>query len=544
MLFIQMRIHIAFLFIAYAIICESFAQDTVFVQKHSFQTPLRNIFLADQKIHAKTGDGVYVLNQDSWEKIDLELNKSFVFYNEGFFQSEFVPKEYLIDAKTMAHLIPQKSLINCTKVHLNNQLFLSVGGSLFEYEIRPFYKVQYPGISIRNVYIDDQIKVISTYSGIFVNDTLKAGFPPYSNGNFTKINGKYFLSTDDLFKVISNDSVLLLPTGQNIFAGHSRKLVEWNNKTFSLNTNSINELLDDFSLYPIHRGFEYSDLEVFDSSLVFSTYEGKVFSFDGIEVYELADVGARIREIFPGDDLIYLAADNGAFAINPKVADSLEKILDRSFCVDVEKDRFKNLWIATENGLFIIPKSSEKSIPLVSDVEFNRYGMTLYNDHIYAGSINGLYLIDIYDIEKNFLPLFLQKVEDQKILQRRSLIFQIVFFGILILFFGFLVFRKLYARRKINLHQKSRFYSLEQIQNDIIEHKLISVELLASFYETNTVQLNRQFKNFGITPGKFLKTVKISWANQLLKEGVELDEVARRVGYSSRLLKNEFGHKS
>jgi AraC-like DNA-binding protein len=73
---------------------------------------------------------------------------------------------------------------------------------------------------------------------------------------------------------------------------------------------------------------------------------------------------------------------------------------------------------------------------------------------------------------------------------------------------------------------------------------LISVDALALHYDTNTVQLNRQFKRFGTTPGKYLKKVKISWANRLLKDGVALDEVARRVGYSPKLLKQEFDQKS
>ncbi len=368
------------------------AQDTVFVQKHWFESPVRNVLKANEKIYAKTGDGLYALEKKGWKKVNLEFGKSFVFFNNGFYESEFVPEEYRKETMNLAYLIPQKSLVNCTIVEQNNHLFVSVGGSLFEYEIRPHFSILYPNTSVRHVYMDENMKVISTYSGIFVNDTLRQGFPPYSNGHFVQIKGQYYICTDELYRVISTDSVKLIISGQNVFAGHSRKLIEWQDKVFSLNTNSINELQVQYNLYPIHKGFDYSDLEVFDSLLYFSTYEGILFSYNGSNVRKIAEVGVRIRELFVGDNWLYLATDNGVLRIQSHPESKLTKIFGKPFCVDIEQDRFKNLWVATENGLFIIPKSTEDPVPIVTDVEFNRYAMTLYNDKIYAGSINGLYM--------------------------------------------------------------------------------------------------------------------------------------------------------
>jgi transcriptional regulator GlxA family with amidase domain len=39
-----------------------------------------------------------------------------------------------------------------------------------------------------------------------------------------------------------------------------------------------------------------------------------------------------------------------------------------------------------------------------------------------------------------------------------------------------------------------------------------TVEALAERYKTNAEQLNRIFKNFDTTPGKFMKTVKLDFA--------------------------------
>ncbi|SEJ21195.1 hypothetical protein SAMN05192553_102947 [Cyclobacterium xiamenense] len=521
-------------------------QDTVFVQKHWFDQPVKNIFLAENELHVKAGNDLFVLKNGKWERFNLKFEKNFVFYSNGFYQSEFLPDQFKESTESMAHLIPQKSLINCTMARKENQLFVAVGGSLFEYEIRPFFSIEYPNASIRHVYLDEEIKAVSTYSGIFINDTLRRNFPAYSNGHFVKINDQYYLCTDDLYQVTAVDSVKLIKSGQNIFAGHSRKLVEWNEKVYSLNTNSINELREDYSLYPIHKGFNFSDLEVFDSLLVFSTYEGKLFTYNGTEVKSLASVNSRIREIFIGDNWIYIAADNGVFKIRPDNSLELIRVSDLSNCVDIEQDRFKNLWIATENGLVILPKSSHKPVPLVSDVEFNRYAMTLYEDKIYAGSINGLYKIDIYTIERGFLPVYFQTVSDQNALFLKQSILVAFLIGFPAIFIIFWFYKRNIKNSKIEIpaKPKSNTLVLEQVKSDIIAHKLISVDALALHYDTNTVQLNRQFKRFGTTPGKYLKKVKISWANRLLKDGVALDEVARRVGYSPKLLKQEFDQKS
>jgi hypothetical protein len=531
------------------IICpfwQLYAQDTVFIQKHWFETPVRNVFKAEDKIYVKTGSSLYVLQNKKWKKLDLSFDRSFVFYLNGFYESEFIPNEYRKDAEAthIAHLIPQKSLVNCTMAEGNNRLFVTVGGSLFEYEIKPHFAIQYPNASIRHVYRDENIKVVSSYSGIFVNDTLRPAFPAYSNGHFVRIRGDYYICTDELFKVVSNDSVSLIKSGENIYAGHSRKLLEWNGQVFSLNTNSINILQEGYNLYPIHKGYDYSDLEVFDSLLYFSTYEGILFSFNGTEVKKLAEIGVRIRELFAGDSWLYLAADNGVFRIQSHRQSKLTKIFHKPFCVDIEQDRFKNLWVATENGLFVIPKSIEKPVPLITDVEFNRYGMTIYNDSLYAGSINGLYVSDLYTIERSFLPVYYEKVADQRSLMWTDLAIKFLFIGIPLLAIAGWLIRGLYFRRKIEVQQKPGSYSLEQIKKDVIRYKIVSVEALAEHYKTNTVQLNRQFKRLGTTPGKFLKKVKISWAKTLVKQGMELEDIAKTIGYSTRLLNDELGKES
>jgi AraC-like DNA-binding protein len=86
--------------------------------------------------------------------------------------------------------------------------------------------------------------------------------------------------------------------------------------------------------------------------------------------------------------------------------------------------------------------------------------------------------------------------------------------------------------------------NLKFLEEKIITNKINSVEALANYLETNTVQLNRNFREFHLTPGKFLKKVKLNHAKQLLKDGKTLEEVANNVGYSVKFLKNELGESN
>lgn len=104
--------------------------------------------------------------------------------------------------------------------------------------------------------------------------------------------------------------------------------------------------------------------------------------------------------------------------------------------------------------------------------------------------------------------------------------------------FGFLFRKWRISRREISIRPKEEaLLNLERIAHDISEYNIMTVEALAEFYKTNTVQLNRQFKTFDTTPGKFMKQVKLEQARNLLANGSTMEEVVGKVGYSATYLK-------
>jgi AraC-like DNA-binding protein len=532
-----------FLLIIYP--CLIFCQDTNFIAKHFFTTPVRNVFTAENAVYVKTGAGLYKLKENKWELQKMKFEKSYVFFNKGFVEADYLPNSQLFNSEPMAYMIPLKSSLSASKADLDDRLFVSVGGSLFEYSINNNYSHFYSAYSIRNIYLEKGFKLVSTYSGIFINDSIKITDPGHANGYFTKIRGKYYLSSDLLYELHPPADFRQIISGNNVFAGFSRKLLEYRNEIFSLNTKSVNKVDSNFELEPIHQGYEYYDMEIVGDKLLFCTQTGEVFVFDGHKVQQLLKLKTRIRDIYQFKNTVYLSSEEGVYTIQGLDPGTISHFLKTPFTVMVLVDALRNTWISTENGLYLLPDREKEPILYIRDVEFNRAALTLYNDTIYAGSISGLYVIGCYHAVKNFLPLYLNKRQIYKAEERkRWWIFGGVFFVLLI---GLGIFYISYKRSKAILlipqKETPQALTLENIAEAIINHNIMTVEGLAEFYQTNTVQLNRQFKTFDTTPGKFMKTVKINYARELLNKKVPMEEVVGKVGYSASFIRKEFQGK-
>jgi AraC-like DNA-binding protein len=220
---------------------------------------------------------------------------------------------------------------------------------------------------------------------------------------------------------------------------------------------------------------------------------------------------------------------------------SLVQRTQTPFTVAVVIDAQRNTWISTENGMFLQPDKKKDLIPFIKDVEFNRYALAFYNDTIFAGSMEGLFMIDTYDVVKNFLPAFYNRKERNDAEERN--IYLVIGAGLLSAMGGAWYWRKELRKRKARLvlpHKETApSLTLKSIGDTIREHNIMTVEALAEHFKTNTVQLNRQFKNFDTTPGKFMKTVKLNIARELLAKHVPMDEVVQKTGYSAAFIRKE-----
>jgi AraC-like DNA-binding protein len=516
-----------------------FSQDTLFVNKHHFNSPVQNIFRAKETIFAKTTTKLFQLNDKEWVPIDQDFSKPYVFYKDNFYESDFIPKSELFEIGPMKELIPQKGRFIATAARAGSRFFVASGSELFEYEIREHYSRSYFNMSIRDIYIEDGLKVISTYSGIYVNDTILLRNPNYSNGPLAKIDSSYYLVWDEISNFYPPDSSKVIPNGTSLFAGKARKLIPWNDQTFALHTQSVSMVLPEFQLKPIHQGLEYLDLEVYRDGLIFSTIQGLCLRWDGTKVDTLAKIPSRIRDLFPIGNRLILASDLGVYELNNGDKNSLKKIANTLNSVMTTLDDFGNLWIATENGLHVLTPNYPDPIVIIPNVEFNREALLLSGELLYVGAVDGLYTLNTYEIEKSYLPNLLSSVEIP--LQERKSSWIIAGFIALtsLLTWYYITFRRSKKSMVNSSLSNKSVWDLNDLENQILEQRIFTVENLAEYLETNPVQLNRNFKKMGTTPGKFLKKIKLKQAQEFLKSGLSLEEIASKIGYSVKFLKNE-----
>ncbi len=524
------------LLLFFLIPCSTICQDTVFFAKHHFSTPIRNVFNAGNDIYTKTGDGLYKLTDNGWELLETRFKKTYVFYDNDFFEADYLLNQFTFYAKSMAHLIPQVSLSNGTMAKKGNRMFVSVGGSLFEYIINPYYRHSMESYSIRDIFIEDSLKIISTYSGIFINDSIRAKKPDFSNGALCKIGDRYFLCSDLLYEFTKPANFNSINGVESVSLGLIRKLVYLNGQIYTQNTRTIN-LYDSLNgIKTLHDGFEFYDLEVFKGKLISCTATGEVFTYKNGNPMLLFDINTRIRDIYPFRDLLFFSSDQGIYTLKNGDPSTLTRLLTLPHTVNFKVDRANNSWIATENGLFVLPDKYPDAIPFIPNVEFNRGALTIHHDTLYAGSIEGLFIIDTYIALKSFIPQYINKKSISETTSHRvklSIIISLLLIGIAVSIYYF------QARKVIippSQKEKSAI-TLEQIAIDVNSNNITTVEGLADFYETNPVQLNRLFKTFNTTPGRFLKKVKLKLAKDMLQKGATMEDVVAQTGYSAHYIK-------
>lgn len=518
------------------------ANDTIFITKHHFEEPVNNVFLANGKVYTKVGSHIYRKNKSSWEMMSGEYKKYFVFYDKDFFEHDYIPKEHLYeDLRFMKELIPQRALTNATIARDGNTMFVSTGGSLFEYQINTTYSVIFSDLSIRHIFREPGLSVYSTYGGIFFqrrdSTMVKAKGLGHSNGNFLHSSLGDIIASDFLFGLSPTDSFVHLPISFGVQQGKVRKAIMKKDTMMIMLTNSICTYHAETGVQTLVLNEEYTDMEVLGDSILFTTAEGKLFSMWNGKTRLLSDVGEKVRDIFPIAEGLYLAAFNGVhfYSFNEH---RITKTLNVKRTSGVVRDNEQNLWVATDGGLFVIPQNEEIIIPFIKNVEFNRGGLTYYNDTVYAGSINGLYVIDAWSVSKLNIPAAIHKVK----VQNRQLTVAGIIGVIAVSLIAWFVTSYIRKRRKILVpadNRPKKTVGMAEIEQDILTYNIQTVEGLADHLHTNTVQLNRMFKSFNTTPGKFLKTVKMNLAKQMLREGKPMQEVVAATGYSAHLIKSE-----
>ena len=529
------------------------AQDTILTRIYTFDEPVSNLDGHGEKIIARTPTKLYRLgDDDEFEKIqDLDPLKVEKYTwikeedrNGNFttYHTDFIIKTRIISYERIGGFLPGYHHDNITIAVDGDVIYAMFRGNILKYEVRGFYKIKNRWESVRNIYVDDSIKITSTYSAIYKDsaydifglDTIKG--IKYSSGEAAKINGKYYLCSDKLYRLDNNywNQVQFITPSEH----HFRKLVVHKKTTYFLSTECFgtidlnnNQITDTIFL---NSKSDFFDIGWLNNRAFVTNKDGYVYIYEEGKAISKVLIGSPIYDInFSLDNKeAFLSTKAGIYKLN--LSDLSATLLFplyetlQTAIIDGE------LLATTSHGLYMVHDNELREI--IPRAEFNKYGLNIFRELIYAGSIEGLFVIDknllLNDVANSFK--YVEFAGKRNYNWLIAILAALVLISIIILF----IQNRKNKKQVISTTRKSIAINPDNIRQVVLDNpQLISVEAIAEYFETSTVQLNRILKKYNTSGLAVLKSIKQDIVKEMMAQDKSLEEISKRVGYSINYIK-------
>jgi AraC-like DNA-binding protein len=532
------------------------AQDTSFVRSidlsgHGY---LRNITTDNKHLYLRIEDSIYKWRENelqyverghsrySWIERD---NHDFFWVHDQIVSANKQAKNLVSEA-----IFPGKNNKTSTHARLANKLYLCYNGNLLEYNINPLIDLVHTGRSIRHVYSEYDLgidfRIVSTYSGVFL-DTIYRVFSEinlsqnpefYSNGKFVKIDTNYFLCQDDLFQ-FDRTSKKFVNFLENNLTHSFRNIIQLEETPFGILTDGIIELnIKDRSLGNYLFKGAVVDAISFKNSIYFITNDGMLGEMQPDGVIKRYQSNLATKDLAYINNTLYIGTSNGLYTFkNGK----FECILENHEIIELID--WKNTLIFSNNiGLFAL--INDQVLPLKENIEFNKHALSKDAYFLYAGSVNGLYIIKAEELN-SWIRLNENKsvVKSDKPLVFKNNNYLIYSLIAVIVSIVLGIYYVIHSRKKMSImtHQKDEKFDLANLEKLIEQNPNIkAVNHLAEHLNTSVVQLNRKLNKQNTKPLKVLQKVKKEICIEMFNRGEEISEISKRVGYSERYIKENF----
>ena len=556
MTFSVVKKHISLIVLLINLICVDslMSQDTIFLRNYTLDEPVLNVDGVGRYIIARTTTKIYRLNEDEeFEEIlrvdpvktgkHTWVGKKDRRGNYSTYHTDYLPPSKIIPYYPVGNFLPGYHHANITLAKDGNMYYVTFRGNILKYTIKDFYKIYNRWESVRDVYVDDSIKITSTYSAIYKDSAYEVfGFDTikgvgYSNGEAAKIKGKYYLCVDNLYKLENNQWVK--QQFQKDLKPNLKKLSVNKNETYylslhafgriDLNTNRFIDTILQESKY------EYFDIEWVNNRGYVTSENGFLYVYEKDNPVKSVNIGSPIYDIniSANRSEAILSCKDGVYKI--QLSDlSFNKLFTLTDAIEsVFVD--DQLLITTLHGLYIYFEGGAKEI--IPRIEFNKYGLSAHEELIFAGSIEGLYVLDKGMLLNNVL----KSLQETEFKDKRQLQFNtgVILLVIALIVIAYLVYQNLKKKKEsLRLMRKGTTINPEIIRQIVLENpKIISVEAIAEYFETSTVQLNRVLKKYDTSGLAVLKSIKQDIVKEMIEQDKSLEEISKRVGYSINYIK-------
>lgn len=490
------------------------------------------------QVFVGTAEGVFELNGTELRQFDR---------NPGYIKTDKQGRPVIdhngvryYSEKKYSHLIPFPDY-GGYEYHAShgNHFYVCSGGRLFIFDLLA-YEYSYPNHSIRSISRD----FVSTYSGIYYRGKrLGPPVPSFSDGYVRQFGDRAFICDYDMM-VIENEG---LETGK-ITKGVNALFYGMHNDWYLIN--DVSPLPDSSGYYVATQDKLMITNRTFTKDSVLFVMKGRngpvgllasgnsyglIYYADNalyaLKTGLLTRLDTTILSVGIIGHQLYLVTPNGLYRFNSN--QQLEKLADIHKAHTLETISESELAIGTDQGLYYYNIASGELSLIIKSVEFNRRALFKDNGKIHAGSVNGLYSIQISDIPKLIEENKFREQNTSLSVTQYTLLTVTMMVLLLLMYWIFRLRRKLKQSENIveTLQATQELVTKEQIEKFIVENLAISsIKSITDHFRLSTQQLYELVKPE--KPGSIIQKHRMEMVRKMRQEQKSVKEMAAATGLS------------
>lgn len=418
----------------------------------------------------------------------------------------------------------------------DQNLYIVTGGRLYIFDILP-YSIAFRNHSIRTI----SNHYVGTYSGIYY-DEKKIDYPPFTEGYIREIGDTGFVYFSNWMYLFYPDKTKKDPSQKLQFA-----IKETLGEVFDVLYDSTDETIYYFCNNGVYKTDKNGNKPRFifqkkasDPLISVGIYENILQFCSGNEFWSFDkknnkpslsfSIPSKILSAIVLNEKYYLLTATELYA--ETTGGKQEKVADFTDAHTVIAINDKELVIATNFGLYTYNIETREKQLLIRGVEFNRRALFLKKNTLYAGSINGLYQIDVSQID---MIIKRNKLESHdSVLNQKWLIITLALFFIIVA----LILALLRERKKLKIIQHQEI-------NEITE-KSITADEVFEYIKDNltTVSIKSINEHFNIStlqlyalltpqkPGNIITDLRTEIVLKMRSQGKKIKEISESTGFS------------
>lgn len=535
-------IHISIIFIFNAVYCQKdLSFELINVYNEEGVEFLNLVEKNESEIYCFTNKGTYKVKNKSIVKINSREGYGYIDNNE-FYYSTIINNKIKYSPK-------YNYLFNYNKNSQNKHSFILKGETLFIINNNKLY-IYKKSIFLKKLK-NKSIRSISknhvaTYDGIYTKDEkIVPNSPSYSDGFVREFNSELLVCYNGLFKKrdttfnyydFGNQTVFIknqnLGYIQDIFKKQKNDNyflfthlgIYYSNLKDSLKTIDRVDMLNRIGMKSYPKFIKYYDT---DSPRLLYAIKNEIRIY--YEKMSFTETYYHLpftpTSISFKNDTFYLLDGKKLYILKNGI---LSQNLDCIDCHTVKAISDSTLAITSNYDLFKVNLKKNNKRSILKN-EFNTLAIETFNDTIYFGSLNGLFLIPKNDFEKiSNDELFLK-------IQTTTTDYTLYILILCLTFFGAKYIHESYFQKDktivITLEEKLKIDIIKFIEQHIAT---VNVDIILDNHNISYRKLN---KILGNSPGKVIESKRKVIAQNLMKKNKSLEEIALASGYSISYLK-------